>query len=180
VVTHNFHPDRGAFRNVCDLPLDDAEQIIAAIRSEGHAYRKPNYLSRRRRVEEWLIAERSRKLGSTPLLRPIYFFLGNMADNSDLSRPASMVLPLSSFDVSAITFTFPDSMTSCPPLRDTKPPTDPRLGQVFTLDEIKEVVALHGFPDPSVPREVRGADAFIEMQLWDDRPLTDTQKRDWR
>jgi hypothetical protein len=177
VITHNFHPDRGAFRNVCNLPKDEAEPIVATIRREGHAYLKENYLERRMRAESWLMAERRRKIGETPLARPIYFFLGKMDDGWDRSRPASIVLPLVMFDQNCITFTFPDSMTSCPYLRQADQSDPPWLGQVFTFDEISQMVAGHGFPDPSKPRKKRGPDAFIEVQVWDNRPLDDIRRQ---
>lgn len=174
VITHNFHPARGAFRNVCSLPRDDAERIIASIRHDGHAYINDSYFTRRLKTEDWPIAERSRKIGTTRLERPIYFFLGNMADGWDKSRPASIVLPLAMFDAEAVTFTFPDSMTSCPSTNRNYSGTCPWRGDVFTLAEITEIVARHGFPDPSLPREKRGPDSFIEVQIWDDRPLMES------
>jgi len=169
VITHNFHPDRGAFRNVCSLPREDAERIIASIRAGGHSYRKLDYLARRLCTEAWLIAERTRKLGETPLARPIYFFLGDMANGWDKSRPTSIVLPLAMFDARTITFTFPDSMTSCPQPRGPGYAARAYHGEVYTLSEIEDVVRRHGFPD--LKPNHRGRDAFIEVQVWDDRPL---------
>ncbi len=177
VITHNYHPDRGAFRNVCNLPKDEAEQIIASIRLTGHAYLKENYLQRRMLAEDWLIAERRQKIGETPLPRPIYFFLGNMADGLDKSRPDSIVLPIAGFNPDTITFTFPDSMTSCPYLRQSGLSREPWHGKVFTRGEIEDIIIRYGFPDPSLPREQRGPDAFIEVQVWDDRPLEDIRRQ---
>lgn len=176
VVTHTFHPDRGAFQNICLLPNEDAERIIASIRVDGHAYLKKNYLARRLRTEDWLIAERSRKIGETPLIRPIYFFLGDMADGWDKCRPTSIVLPLAMFDVDTITFTFPDSMESCPQTNRGDHSDRSWHGQVFTFAEITEMVARHGFPDPKLPRDLRGPNAFIEVQVWDDRPLIEIRR----
>jgi hypothetical protein len=171
VITHTYHPGRGAFRNICCLPRAEAEHIISAIRNEGFSILKADYLQRRMRAEAWLVAERTRKLGVTPLVRPIYFFLGDMTDGWDKSRPAAIVLPLADFSADMLTFTFPDSMTSCPELRGSDDSAHPCHGQVFTFTEMAEMVSRHGFPDPRLPREQRGPDAFIEVQLWDDRPL---------
>ena len=177
VITHNFHPERGAFHNVCGLPREDAERIVASIRHGGHSYLKENYLARRLHTENWLIAERARKIGETPLARPIYFFLGDMADGWDRSRPASAVLPLALFDPRTITFTFPDSMASCPHIRPASPSDKSWHGHVFTLAEITQVVARYGFPDPTLSRDRRGPDAFIEVQVWDDRPLVEIRRQ---
>lgn len=173
VITHNFHPDRGALQNICCMPNEDAERIISSIRRAGHAYLKENYLVRQLRTEDWLITERIRKIGETPLARPIYFFLGNMADGWDKSRPASIVLPLAMFDLDKITFTFPDSMESCPQAGARGHSGGPWHGQVFTFAEITEMVARHGFPDPALPRDHRGPNAFIEVQVWDNRPFVE-------
>lgn len=172
IITHNFHPDRGALQNICRLSNENAEQIINMIRLDGHAYLKKNYLARRRRTEDWLIAERTQKIGETPLSRPIYFFLGNIADGWDKSRPVSLVLPLAMFDVDTITFTFPDSMESCPHTDSGEHSHGVGHGKVFTLAEITEVIGRHGFPDPNMPRNLRGPNSFIEVQVWDDQPLT--------
>jgi hypothetical protein len=172
VLTHNYHPARGAFRNVCCLPPNDAEEVIAAIRAEGAAYRKPDYLARRLWTETWLMAERARKLGEAPLTRPIYFFLGDMTDGWDQTRPVSVIVPLDIFDSSVLTFTYPDSMTSCPQSRSPGRAAKAYQGQVYTLSEIENVVRRYGFPDPKWPRNLRGTDSFIEVQVWDDRPLS--------
>ncbi len=120
------------------------------------------------------MAQRQRKLGNSYLARPIYFFLGNYADGKDPSRPASLVMPLADFQPETLTFTYPDSMASLPIA--TK---DEHLfhrkdyhGQVLTLSEIKAVVAEFGMPadrwksDPTM-----AYDRFIEVQVWDDRPI---------
>jgi hypothetical protein len=174
-VTHNYHPARGIGGNVCNLPTAEAEQILDDIRTLGRGLR-PDYLRKRLLVEDWLISAKNEKLGRTALKRPIYFFLGNFADGKDPSRPQSLVMPLAEFSPSTLTFTYSDSMTSyqigivgaerpsCP---------EPYFGQVFTRPEIEEVVATLGLPsDQSEPGEWR--DFFIEVQVWDDRPI-----REW-
>ena len=171
VLTHNYHPRRGSFQNMCYLSPIGAEKMIAAIRAETGSYRKPDYLVRRMQTEAWLIAERAQKLGETPLSRPIYFFLGHMADGWDQSRPASIFVPLDAFDPGVLTFTYPDSMSSCPQHHRTDRDIKPYQGQVYTLSEVKDVARRYGFPDPKLPRDVRGPDSFIEVQVWDDRPL---------
>ena len=174
VITHNYDPSRGRFLNLCNLPDCEAEAILAAINSSGRRTIKSNYLVRRRRTEAWLLSERTRKLGKPSLRHPIYFFLGDMADGADPSRPASVVLPLSAFADDMVTFTYPDSMASLPlgTHADDAGERKPYHGQVFTLNEIRDVVSAFG-----MPRRFEfgafggGPDRFIEVQLWDDEPL---------
>jgi len=164
IVTHNYHPDRGIGGNICNLPRDEAEQILDRLRAMGRSLR-PDYLDKRLRVEDWLIAAKAEKLGSTPLTRPIYFFLGDFADGKDASRPASLVMPLAAFPPGVLTFTTADSMTSY--LRGVVA-KDPHAalhhGQVFTRTEIEAVAATGLLGDTQKP-------SFIEMQVWDDRPI---------
>lgn len=174
VITHNYEPDRGRFQNLCNLPDDEAEGILAAINVSGRRAFKSNYLTRRRQTEAWLLSERTRKLG-TPYLRcPIYFFLGDMADGADPSRPASVVVPRAAFSDDMLTFTYPDSMASLPlaTRSEHRAERKPYHGQVFTLSEIQGVVATFGMPVTSAAGDpATKFDRFIEVQVWDDRPL---------
>ncbi len=125
-------------------------------------------------MEDWLISERRRRLGRTPLDRPIYFFLGDFADGQDLSRPQSHVLPLAKFPAQALTFTVPDSMASLPlaTLPDHRQHRRDYHGRVFTLPEIAEFVRQYGLPGtPSAAPALSPYDRFIEVQVWDDGPI---------
>lgn len=174
VITHNFDSTRGAGRNICDLALADAERVLDEIRASGRRSIKPDYLARRLTVEDWLIAERRRKLGKTPLHRPLYCFLGDFAEGLDASRPSSLVMPLDAFSADTLTFTYPDSMASLPIAThdDHAEHRMPYHGQVFTLAEIREVVAIFGLPGTRWRDEpARAYDRFIEVQVWDALPL---------
>ena len=174
IVTHNYHPARGIGGNVCNLPTAEAERILDDIRTLGRGLR-PDYLRKRLLVEDWLITAKNAKLGRTALQRPIYFFLGNFADGKDPSRPDSLVMPLAAFSPSSLTFTCSDSMTSYQiGIVGADRPAYPerRCGKVFTRTEIEEVVAALDLPndqwEPGAWRD------FIEVQVWDDRPI-----REW-
>ncbi|WP_420100675.1 hypothetical protein [Bosea sp. (in: a-proteobacteria)] len=174
VVTHNFDPERGAFRNLCSLSDDAAQSVLASIANAGHRSIRPNYLARRRATEAWLLSERTRKLGVPKRQHPIYFFLGDMSDGADPSRLRSCVLPLASLPPDSITFTYPDSMTSyLIGFRDDLAAERlPHHGKLFTLAEIVELIAQEGLPVTRWKSEPqRRHDRFIEMQLWDDAPL---------
>lgn len=174
VLTHNYDPARGLAKNLCNLPKAQAEELLDEIRAFGKRAIKRNYLKRRLVTEDWLIAGRQEKLGPTPLLRPIYFFLGNFADGKDPSRPASLVMPLNAFDPAVLTFTYPDSMASLPIATEERHRVHrrPYHGQIFTLLEIRAVVAQFGLPGQGSENDTEAPyDTFIEVQLWDDRPI---------
>ncbi len=174
VVTHNYDP-RGIFlANLCDLPSAEAEKILQGIRDTGRRTIKPDYLGRRLETEAWLIAEKQRLLGKTHRHRPIYFFLGDFADGKDPSRPCSLVMPLASFPADVLTFTYPDSMASLPIAKREVHfgERQPYHGKVFTLDEVRLVVEEFGMPgDHWQTDNRRRFDRFIEVQVWDGRPI---------
>ncbi len=157
MITHNYHPERGRLRNICTLNDEDAENILDAVRATRTSNLKPDYLVRRRATEKWLLSERRKKFKNTPLEYPVYFFLGDFSDGKDLSRPHSLILPLLLFPPETLTFTYNDSMTSYTPALKHK-----YHGHVFTLEEIKNVIATVGMPKN---------DNFIEVQVWDSTPL---------
>ncbi|MEM1050108.1 MAG: hypothetical protein AAGL24_28385 [Pseudomonadota bacterium] len=111
--------------------------MLDEIAATGRRRIKPNYLRRRLAVEDWLIREKSKKLGATRLGRPIYFFLGDLADRQDPSRPDSIVIPLTAFAPDMLTFTYPDSMASLPIARSEDHLACRKVyhGRVFTLEE---------------------------------------------
>lgn len=174
VITHIYDPARGPARNLCDLPPPDAERVLDEIRAAGLRHIKANYLRRRLAIEDWLIAERRRKLGETPLQRPIYFFLGDFSDGRDPSRPCSLVMPLVAFRAGTLTFTYPDSMASLPLATRLEWTTErrPYHGQVFTLAEITAAIARYGLPGETSEGAAGSVhDRFVEVQVWDASPI---------
>lgn len=163
VITHNYHPERGALQNVCCLPREEAKALLSDIRVAGLARLRHDYLERRLETERWLLRECTRKLGTPRLTHPLYFFLGDFADGLDPARPASLIVPLAAMPPETLTFTYLDSMAS---LRDS----GPWHGKVFSLWEIKDVVANEGLPQACCDREALPK-PFIEVQVWDDRPI---------
>jgi hypothetical protein len=180
VVTHNYDPRRGAFRNICDLPGAEAQAILTQIRSSGQRKLKDNYLHRRLATEAWLIAERAKRLCRTRLNRAIYFFLGDFADGMDGSRPESFIMQLAEFSPNTVTFTYSDSMASFATGTEAKHMADRREyhGRVFVLDEIIDLVDRFGLPGDrwKTDHSLR-YDKFVEVQVWDDKPIRRTLAR---
>ncbi len=179
IVTHNYDPARGAFRNLCSLSDEAAGAVLAAISVSGLRAIKSNYLARRRATEAWLLSECTEKLGEPRLRYPVYFFLGDMADGLDASRPCSHVVPLAHFPTDAITFTYPDSMASYQlGFRDDLASERlPHHGKVFTLSELEALVRKAGMPADRWRNDLgRQHDRYIEMQLWDDAPLCSLER----
>lgn len=158
VVTHCYDATHGMCLNICSLSDIEASQILDRLRRDSRPTLKPNHLARRRVTEEWLWAEATKLLGRSCEEHPTYFFLGDFSYHGDPSRPAALVVPLSSFPTDAITFTLGDSMSV------VEQPTR----RVYNFDEMAaffangEVAARFGFSNASGLQP-----SFIELQLWD-------------
>ena len=158
VITHRYNPDRGACLNVCSLPDLEASRILDGLRRESRPTLKANYLARRRRTEEWLAQAASKVLGRAIHQQPAYFFLGDFSYVVDLSRPAALVIPLSSLAPEAMTFTLGDSMSVAEePGRRVY-----NLQETVALFHQGEAVAGFGLSDKA-GFETR----FVEVQVWD-------------
>ncbi|NTG20672.1 hypothetical protein G6K88_13990 [Agrobacterium rhizogenes] len=180
MITHTFHPEGVFLANLCDLPTHDAERVLDRFRARG-ARRKSDYLNRRLETEAWLIEERKRLLVNTHRTRPIYFFLGNFADGKDASRPCSLIMPLKAFAPETLTFTFPDSMASLSiaTLDKQAAKRKPYHGKLFSAAQIEHVIGEFGFPGNHWQLVESSEDRFIEVQVWDERPIIEFVLNSW-
>lgn len=161
LVTHRYDPAIGVCPNLCDLSDFEALRVLDRLRRTVRPTLKLDYLARRRATEQWL-AEAAGQVLRLPRNGdregPGYFFLGDFSHLADLSRPASLVVPLSSLPVASITFTLGDSMTVAEQADRRVYSTD----EVVALFAAGETVAGFGLSD-------RGGfqRRFIEVQVWD-------------
>ena len=162
VATHRYDPARGACLNMCALPDLEAAEVLERLRRESRPTLKADYLERRRVTEAWLVSAARESLRRAVVEPPVYFFLGDFSFLADASRPASLVIPLSSLPVDAMTFTLGDSMSVAA-----------EAGRrVYTLGEMVgvfadgEALAGFGFCD-------RGGfqKRFVEVQVWEPTQL---------
>ena len=179
-LTHYYEAEI-RLKNICNYDDVEAQAILTGLSESGQrAWLHPGYLEERREVEAWLYNDFVKK-GKRPYLHhPLYFVLG---EHNDLfqkggfftsANPKKLKIPLSLFDSEMISFTYPDSMPSfnIPRTKRGKPYLKPFHGQVFTLDEITEVVQTYGLPeDRWKVEELWRYDRFIEAQVWDVRPI---------
>jgi hypothetical protein len=157
VVTHRYDPAIGICPNICSLPDFEALVVLDQLRRKFRPSLKPNYLARRRATEQWLSEAASKLLERRFDQGPGYFFLGDFSHIADPSRPAALIVPLSTLPSEAITFTLGDSMSVI----------EQPGRRVYSLDEVvalfaaSDAVAGFGLSDR------RGfQDRFIEVQVW--------------
>jgi hypothetical protein len=158
VVTHRYDPIRGACRNICSLPEDEALRVLDRLRKESRPKLKADYLYRRLFTEKWLTQAASDVLGRSLESPPVYFFLGDFSYFPDISRPASLVVPVSSLPANAMTFTLGDSMSVA----------KTAMRCLYTLAELKTVFADEsGVASFGLSDKTGFQTRFVEMQLWD-------------
>ena len=160
-----------------------AESLLSILKESGQrTWLHPGYLEERRRVEAWLYSEFVKKGKQPHLKSPLYFVLGECDDFFNEGgffsgfAPSKLKLSLSLFDSNMVSFTYPDSMPSLAISPDTTGRGDdyrkPIHGQVFTTDEIAEVISEYGMPGDRWKTEDHWRfDQFVEVQAWDERPI---------
>lgn len=158
VITHRYDPARGACLNVCSLPDLEASRILDSLRRESRPTLKANYLALRRCTEEWLAQAASKVLGRAIRRQPAYFFLGDFSYIVDPSRPAALVIPLSSLAPEVMTFTLGDSMS----VREEPRRRVYKLQEMAALFHQGEAVAGFGLSDKAGFQT-----RFVEVQVWD-------------
>jgi hypothetical protein len=170
---HYYPCDQKPFRNLSDLPFDEAEAVLEAIRQRGEGFasqRKADYLTIRRDLEAMVRARFVEKGGHPLREHPHYMILGS-SDwlKSWFTQGCEIHIPLKQFDPQIVSFTYGDTF---PAMRyeDGKP----YRKQVYTLAEIPDLIQQYGLPQEWNPDGKLGPDRYIEAQVWDDTPL-----RDW-
>ncbi|MBZ0286813.1 MAG: hypothetical protein K8I30_04305 [Anaerolineae bacterium] len=167
---HYYDCSRGPFRNLSDLPQDEAEAILAAIRERGEGFasqRKTDYLTIRRGLED-LVRGLFIEKGGEPLReRPHYMVVGACGWlQSWFKQGCELHIPLANFDPKQVSFTYSDTFPAMH-YKDGKP----YRRQVYTLSELPELIQLYGLPQEWNADGKYGPDRYIEAQVWDDRPL---------
>ncbi len=167
---HYYEASRGPFRNLSDLPPDEAEAVLAALRQRGDSFasqRNADYLTIRRELEDRARALFVAKGGQPQRQRPHYMTLGACSwvqqwygDGRELCILIAQFSPLQ------VSFTYGDLF---PAMRyaDGKP----YRSQVYTLAELPGLIATYGLPQDWNADGARGPDRYVEAQIWADAPL---------
>lgn len=183
VLTHYFLPGATPFRSLSPLPDAEAMAIMRALYADtpfAARFQDPlDYLTRRRRTEQWVRAGFIAKGGRPRSAYPVYMVLGRSPwierNIGDLEQ-CCVRIPLAAFGEGDVSFTYPDSMISLWFATDQPPAYyRPDLhGHIFTRGEILALVREHGMPEagwqPALPPDLA---PYIEAQVWNFAPLAE-------
>ncbi len=170
VLSHYYEKANGPFRNLSDLPREQAEQIMATIRATGSTFaskRTTNYLAIREELEVRVRRLFIEKGGHPKRLRPHSMILGQSAWLKNwYQNRQEICIPLAKFAPDSISFTYGDLF---PAMRyqDGKS----YRGQVYLMSELESLISHFGLPQDWNADGLLGPDRYIEAQVWDDQPL---------
>ncbi|GFN30775.1 hypothetical protein [Paenibacillus xylaniclasticus] len=167
---HYYDASTGPFRNLSDLSPEEAERVLQDIRTNKKglaSQRSDDYLTIRRELEakarELFIIKGGKPVRSAPH----YMTMGECPWLLDwFEEGQQLAIALEQFDASSVSFTYGD-------LFPTMRVQDGRKyrGHVYTMHEIMEVIEQFGYPQQWNQTGEKGPERYIEVQVWDDRPL---------
>ena len=165
---HYYDSKAGAFRNLSDLPPDEAAQLLRRIKSEKPdsqcAGRHESYIEDRLYYERILREKFLEKGGKVERKAPHYMVVGHSPWLSTWYEDMSYIkIPIGEFDIGTLSFTYGDS----------HPTFSPRLndGKLYTYDEILGVIQKYGFPQDWNDDGKFGPERYIEVQVWSDETI---------
>jgi hypothetical protein len=186
-LTHYHHRDEPPFQNLSALTREDAIRVMMGLRNRsGTVYRRfqnpQEYIEQRQQVESWVRQEFINKGGRPVNTYPHYFVVGRSLwiEEGYQNQYLSTHYPITAFDPSQVSFTYPDSMISYWLKSQTQQIfyRPEYHGQVFGLSEIQKIIDLFGVPiDEWRNDEIRKHDLFIEAQVWSGIPDQDCESR---
>lgn len=169
-LTRYYQKSEYPFLSLNDLPFEEANRIkLAYCRKNGIGdfYAQDDYLVHRREIEKWLYGELIRLGGRPENSVPVYMTLGDSPKGEfdirgELQKNAEEIkIPIQEIDLSAVTFTYPDSMYEFVQDADGNIITGRRTNtpKVYMYEDL-----------PTVIRKFRVYDDYrfnIEAQVWD-------------
>ncbi|MCM1276748.1 MAG: hypothetical protein NC299_15545 [Lachnospiraceae bacterium] len=172
---HYFDRSIGPFRNLSDLPEEEAKAVLEQIKKERPncmaAERDDQYMERRAVYEQHayrLFIE----LGGKPRRKtPHYMVIGACAWLSAwYDRPAFVRIPLERFDPETLSFTYGDMHPTFSPIVTDQREYRKRL---YTYPDILNVISKYGMPQDTPPAEGEiGHPYYVEVQVWSDETVS--------
>jgi hypothetical protein len=169
---HYYEKSFGPFRNLSDLSIEEAQSILDRIKKENTtfaAHRFDGYLQRRQELEQMAKGILISKGGKPQRLVPHYMVVGECDWLKTWYTDGDFVrIPLSEFDISTLSFCYGDMFPTFSPRV-----TDGReyRGQVYTYNEIQEVIKKYGLPQCWNRDGQHGPERYVEVHVWNDEPI---------
>ncbi len=169
---HYYEAETGPFLNLSELPLPKAKDILSRIRAEGKSFvaqRQDTYMERRLELEA-LARRLFMEKGGKPVDDvPQYMVVGPCPWLASwYVHSACVAIPWDAFDPATLSFSYGDLFpTFSPRVNDGRE----YRRQIYTAFEIQGLIARYGLPQDWNPDGAFGPERYIEVQVWDKRPL---------
>ncbi|MNZ50759.1 hypothetical protein D3C78_685530 [compost metagenome] len=164
---HYFEQDKGPFRNLSKLSIEQASLISNQIRTEGRSFasqRNDDYLMIRRELERQARDQFICKGGKPRNSYPHYMTLESCKWlETWYSNPGRISIDWNEFSKESISFTYGDLF---PTMR--YPDGKAYRKQVYNKDEIIEIIQEYGLPQEWNSNGENGPERYIEVQIWDE------------
>jgi len=167
---HYYEAKTGPFKNLSALSPAEAQEIMASLKAENKVFaskRADDYLQIRSGLEEIARDCFIQKGGKPRNKFPHYMTWGRCDWLKEWYQDGKeLKIPIEEFNADSISFTYGDLFPTMR-FKDHKP----YRGNVYTLDEIKEVIQLYGWPQEWNAEGKHGPERYIEVQVWDDEVI---------
>lgn len=169
LLYHYYERQSGPLRTLSDLPLQDAQSILSALKSRNDTFaarRDDGYLQRRRQLEQ-TVRDLFIAKGGTPLRQTPHYFVVEPCPwlETWFVDTAHIKLPAAALDPSLLSFTYGDMFpTFSPRVQDGKA----YRNTVYTYAEILDIIDAYGLPQIWNPHGAHGPERYIEAQVWTD------------
>ncbi|UPK45597.1 hypothetical protein [Paenibacillus pabuli] len=167
---HYFEKSVGPFRNLSSLSEQDAEAVSQSIQREGRNFasqRSADYMMIRRELEQKAYEQFISKGGKPTNSYPHYMTLGACTWlESWYTEPDWVTISWEDLAADSVSFTYGDLF---PTMRYTD--DKPYRKQVYTKDEILDVIQSYGWPQVWNREGDFGPERYIEVQVWNERMI---------
>jgi hypothetical protein len=171
-LTRYYVEGENPFLSLNDFPFEQANEIKkehCKRNSIGGFYSEDDYLIQRREIEHWIYSKLIEKGGNPTNDIPIYMTLGESPQGEfdirvDIQmNAAELRIPIDKIDLSAVTFTYPDSMykfilDDCGNIVGGGRTNTPN---VYLYHELDEVI-----------KKIQTNEHYIEAQVWNREMLS--------
>lgn len=170
---HYYDKKVGPFRNLSDLPVDEAADILDRIRNDKPATqcakRQKTYMQDRLYYEKILREEFLKKGGKIERKAPHYMVVEHSPWLSSWYEDMSFIkIPIEEFDVNTLSFTYGDSHpTFSPRVNDGKE----YRKQLYTYEEILDIIRKYGLPQDWNDDGKYGPERYVEVHVWSDKAI---------
>ena len=173
---HYFDKAIGAFTNLSDLSIDEANTILDKIKeskpNSQSATRHPEYMERRHRNESKLKTLFLQKGGIIKRQAPHYMVVEHSPWLSTWHENSSFIkICIDEFDTNTISFTYGDMFPVFNTMVTHKMSDKEWHNTVYTYNEILAIIEKYGLPQEWNDNGEHGPSRYVEAHVWSDEPI---------